>query len=63
MSQESPKHQRQTGSTVRAKRPVVDRETCPRCGRPNALVIGRSEAFPVLYLRCDGCQQTSVAPA
>lgn len=63
MSQETLKQPRAAGPTVRAKRPVVDRETCPRCGRANALVIGRSEAFPVVYLRCDGCQQTSVAPA
>jgi hypothetical protein len=40
-----------------------DHETCPRCGRSNARLIGRSETFPVLYLRCDDCRQTSVAPA
>ena len=40
-----------------------DREVCPRCGRLNARIIGRSESFPVVYLRCDGCSNTSVAPA
>jgi len=25
-------------------------------------VIGRSEALPVLYLRCDDCGKTSVSP-
>jgi len=40
-----------------------ERETCPRCGRSNARLIGRSETFPVLYLRCDDCRLTSVAPA
>jgi hypothetical protein len=41
----------------------ADREVCPKCGRPNARLIGRSETFPVLYLRCDDCNHTSVAPA
>jgi len=40
-----------------------DRERCPRCGRLTARVIGRSESFPVLYLRCEDCGHTSVAPA
>jgi transposase-like protein len=35
---------------------------CPRCGR-SARVIGGSEAFTALYVRCDSCRQTSVAPA
>ena len=35
---------------------------CPRCGVPSARVIGRSEALPVLYLRCDDCGRTSVSP-
>jgi DNA-directed RNA polymerase subunit RPC12/RpoP len=35
---------------------------CPRCGVPSARVIGRSEALPVLYLRCDDCGKTSVSP-
>lgn len=46
-----------------AKAAFPDREVCPRCGRPSAKVIGRSESFPVLYLRCDDCRLTSVAPA
>ena len=40
-----------------------DGEVCPRCGRSTARIIGRSESLPVLYLRCDECRQTSVAPA
>jgi len=39
-----------------------DAEVCPRCGRSTARIIGRSESFPVLYLRCDECRHTSVAP-
>src|SRR5438034_6638127 len=39
---------------------AADREVCPKCGRPNARLIGRSETFPVLYLRCDDCNHTSV---
>jgi hypothetical protein len=39
-----------------------DSEVCPRCGRATARIIGRSEFFPVLYLRCDECRHTSVAP-
>jgi hypothetical protein len=35
---------------------------CPRCGVPSARVIGRSEALPVLYLRCDDCGRTSISP-
>jgi hypothetical protein len=42
---------------------AASREICPRCGRPAARVIGRSESFPVLYLQCSDCGQTSVAPA
>ncbi len=40
-----------------------DREVCPKCGRATARLIGRSETYPVLYLRCDDCSHTSVAPA
>jgi hypothetical protein len=36
---------------------------CPRCGRAAATIIGGSESFAVLYLRCRDCQQMSVAPA
>jgi translation initiation factor 2 beta subunit (eIF-2beta)/eIF-5 len=35
---------------------------CPRCGVPNAKIIGRSEALPVLYLKCDDCGRTSISP-
>jgi len=42
------------------RRPAVP---CPRCGRSAARIIGGSESFAVLYLRCDDCRQTSVAPA
>jgi hypothetical protein len=41
---------------------MADREICPKCGRPNARLIGRSESFPVIYLRCDDCHHTTVAP-
>ena len=44
-----------------AKRPtgVV---ICPRCGVPNARVVGRSETYPVVYLRCDDCGRMSISP-
>jgi len=35
---------------------------CPRCGMASAHVIGRSEELPILYLRCDDCGRTSIAP-
>jgi len=35
---------------------------CPRCGAPAAKIIGRSEALPVVYLRCDDCGRASVSP-
>jgi hypothetical protein len=47
----------------RPRSPSADREVCPKCGRPTARLIGRSETYPVLYLRCDDCCHTSVAPA
>ena len=47
----------------RHRAPSADREVCPKCGRPTARLIGRSETYPVLYLRCDDCSHTSVAPA
>jgi hypothetical protein len=40
-----------------------ERLVCPRCGRPDARIIGRSETLPVVYLRCDGCHLPSVAAA
>jgi hypothetical protein len=56
----SPRPQARRAASVRHS---ADREICPKCGRPNARLIGRSETFPVLYLRCDDCNHTSVAPA
>ncbi len=47
----------------RPVQPRVDMVECPRCGRSMAKIIGRSEVIPVVYLRCDGCHQTSVAGA
>jgi hypothetical protein len=49
--------------TRRPRAASADREVCPKCGRPAARLIGRSETYPVLYLRCDDCSHTSVAPA
>jgi hypothetical protein len=43
--------------------PGQNRETCPRCGRRAARMIGRSPSQAALYLRCDDCGNTSVAPA
>jgi len=59
------KPERQPASPAPRRRRAVsaDREVCPRCGRATARLIGRSESFPVLYLRCDDCCHTSVAPA
>ena len=51
---------------VAVRRPrahAPEREVCPKCGRLTARLIGRSETFPVLYLRCDDCAHTSIAPA
>ncbi len=42
---------------------MTERELCPKCGRLNARIIGRSESLPVIYLRCDECRHTSIAPA
>ena len=67
MAQTPFQNQRQPPSrrpVMKAAKPTSgDREMCPKCGRPNARIVGRSESFPVLYLRCDGCSHTSVAPA
>lgn len=49
--------------TRRAQTPSHERVLCPRCGRPDARIIGRSESVPVVYLRCDGCHLASVAGA
>ncbi len=56
-------HPRPARRGAAAKTTHEAREVCPRCGRPNAKIIGRSESFPVLYLRCDDCRHMSVAPA
>ena len=54
----------QTPVVVRRPRAhAPEREVCPKCGRLTARLIGRSETFPVLYLRCDDCAHTSIAPA
>ena len=45
-----------------AKRSTSGVVVCPRCGVPNARVIGRSDSYPVIYLRCDDCGRTSVLP-
>ena len=36
---------------------------CPRCGMLAARIIGRSESLPVIYLTCEDCGRTSVAPS
>ena len=43
--------------------PGAERIVCPRCGRPEARIIGRSESIPVVYLRCDGCRLASITQA
>ena len=59
----SPKiYANQPAPRVKAAKRVHDGEICPRCGRANARVLGRSESVPVVYLRCDDCGRTSVAP-
>jgi hypothetical protein len=49
-------------SLRRQREAETDRVVCPRCGRFDAKVIGRSESIAVVYLRCNTCQLTSVAP-
>jgi hypothetical protein len=58
-----PKSERARTVVRRPRAPSADREVCPKCGRATARLIGRSETYPVLYLRCDDCSHTSVAPA
>jgi translation initiation factor 2 beta subunit (eIF-2beta)/eIF-5 len=36
---------------------------CPRCGMLSARIIGRSESLPIIYLQCEDCGKTSVAPS
>lgn len=50
-------------SHLRVVEPQDSRVACPRCGRLEARVIGRSESLPVVYLRCDGCRLASIAGA
>jgi hypothetical protein len=45
-----------------AKRTSSGVVVCPRCGVPSARVIGRSDSYPVVYLRCDECGKPSVLP-
>jgi hypothetical protein len=54
--------QQVSSSTIPARRSDEEIEVrqCPRCGRSKARVIGRSDVMPVVYLRCDACQLTSV---
>ena len=47
----------------KVRTPAADRQLCPKCGRHSALVFGRSEVFPVCYLKCEACHDVSVAPA
>jgi len=61
--QVEPKDDHRRAAVRRHRAPSADREVCPKCGRPTARLIGRSETYPVLYLRCDDCCHTSVAPA
>lgn len=45
-----------------AKRNPAGAVVCPRCGVPSARIVGRSESYPVLYLRCDDCGRMSISP-
>ncbi len=62
MSETQPQRRPKPRSAV-SKVPNVQREVCPKCGSPNARIIGRSESFPILYFRCEDCRRTSVGPA
>ena len=65
--------QRTVGSPLASKRVRSDRMArrpnaavgviCPRCGMLAARIIGRSESLPVIYLQCEDCGRTSVAPS
>jgi hypothetical protein len=52
------KQGKESNMSKRQPRDIV----CPRCGVPSAKVIGRSESQPVIYLRCEDCGRTSIAP-
>jgi transcription elongation factor Elf1 len=49
------------------RKPAINRSqtgiVCPRCGHSAARIIGQSDSYAVLYLRCEDCHQSSVAPA
>ena len=62
MSESQPERRPKARSAV-SKTPSPQREVCPKCGSPNARIIGRSESFPILYFRCEDCRRTSVGPA
>ena len=52
------------GASVMARRPnAAVGVVCPRCGMLAARIIGRSESLPVIYLQCEDCGRTSVAPS
>jgi transposase-like protein len=62
MSETQPARRPKSRGAV-SKVPSPQREVCPKCGSPNARIIGRSESFPILYFRCEDCRRTSVGPA
>jgi len=63
MQQDSIQAERRPKRTTTPKVAAPQREVCPKCGSPNARIIGRSESFPILYFRCEDCRRTSVGPA
>jgi hypothetical protein len=63
MHPDSMQAERRPKRTSTPKVAAPQREVCPKCGSPNARIIGRSESFPILYFRCDDCRRTSVGPA
>jgi transposase-like protein len=63
MHQDSIQTERRPKRSSTPKVTAPQREVCPKCGSPNARIIGRSESFPILYFRCDDCRRTSVGPA
>jgi len=63
MSTESVQAGRRPKARGTPRVPSPQREVCPKCGSPNARIIGRSESLPILYFRCEDCRRTSVGPA
>jgi len=63
MQPESIQTERRQKRSSTPKVQAPQREVCPKCGSPNARIIGRSESFPILYFRCEDCRRTSVGPA